>query len=182
LAVAHRRVFGSLQAGPAFRVEPPSRIAGHLYLGSAQNAAAWAQLRALNVTHIVVVGEECRAYFPSHFRYLHCAVGDREDDRRIADHFDPAFDFIEEARAAGSAALVHCFCGVSRSAAVVAACLMRANGLPLADALTYLQVRRPRVNPNRGFLDCLEAYGRTLDPRGPPSPRSAPPPLGCHVL
>lgn len=59
----------------------------HLYLGSAQNAAVWRQLKAFNITHVLVVGTECKAYFPGHFKYLHFDVCDRDDDTRIRDAF-----------------------------------------------------------------------------------------------
>eukprot|EP00667_Euglena_gracilis_P005994 EG_transcript_6029 len=167
LQVAHQRVFRSLHASPLFQAEPPSRVLAHLYLGSAQNAAVWRQLKAFNITHVLVVGTECKAYFPGHFKYLHFDVCDRDDDTRIRDAFEPAVAFIEEARHANSAVLVHCFCGISRSAAVVLAYLIQAQGLPLGEALAFLQAQRPRVCPNDGFMRCLAAFDAEQQHRRP---------------
>ena len=56
------------------------------------------------------------------------------------------------------AILVHCMAGISRSPSVVAAYLMRAEGLSLADALAAIVSVRPIVSPNRGFLVQLAAW------------------------
>ncbi|CAN0005701.1 unnamed protein product, partial [Phaeothamnion confervicola] len=54
--------------------------------------------------------------------------------------------------------LVHCRQGVSRSAAIVVAYLMKARGLSLDDALAYLRRRRPVVNPHEAFLRQLRDF------------------------
>ena len=51
-----------------------------------------------------------------------------------------------------SASLVYCGRGVSRSAAVVLAALMKLEGMTLLDAWLRLKRARPRVRPNPGFL------------------------------
>jgi dual specificity phosphatase 12 len=50
-------------------------------------------------------------------------------------HFKTAVDFIKGAVKGGGTVLVHCFAGVSRSASVVIAYLMREHGLPMMDAM-----------------------------------------------
>lgn len=47
--------------------------------------------------------------------------------------------------------LVHCVAGVSRSASLVQAYLMRKHRLGAAEALARLRAARPVVNPHAGF-------------------------------
>jgi len=77
---------------------------------------------------------------------------------------DEALDFISDARSQGGRVLVHCKVGVSRSASIVIASLMRDVGLDLASA--YLVVRSRRLNiliqPNLPFMAALHAYEQCL--------------------
>lgn len=50
---------------------------------------------------------------------------------------------------------VHCLVGVSRSASVVLAYLMKATGVPCGEALSFVQTTRWVVNPNPGFQQQL---------------------------
>lgn len=52
--------------------------------------------------------------------------------------------------------------GVSRSASVVTAYLMKTQKMGLAEALSYLQERRPSVNPHEAFLEQLAQYESRL--------------------
>ncbi|KAJ7267791.1 protein-tyrosine phosphatase-like protein [Mycena rebaudengoi] len=84
-------------------------------------------------------------------------------DQELLIHFKAANAFIDDARiSARESVLVHCHQGVSRSATIVAAYLM-ATHPPVhgaASAIKFLKNLRPIVQPNSGFLDQLELYGR----------------------
>ncbi|ELR15749.1 dual specificity phosphatase, catalytic domain containing protein [Acanthamoeba castellanii str. Neff] len=84
---------------------------------------------------------------------------------RMADHFDEACRFIDEARAQGGGprrVLVHCQAGVSRSASVVLCYLMRNNEWTLRQAIEHVWQTRPFVLPNAGFFDQLLEVERQL--------------------
>ena len=53
---------------------------------------------------------------------------------------------------------VHCVAGVSRSATVVCAWLMKTYGMSRDKALTFLKSRRSVVNPNEGFMKVLKQW------------------------
>ena len=75
--------------------------------------------------------------------------------------------FIEAERAAGRTVYVHCRNGVSRSAMVLAAYLMKREGWSRDRALEFLRARRPGVRPNPAFLPLLLEWERSA----PKTPR-----------
>ena len=78
----------------------------------------------------------------------------------LVPHLDNATLFIHEAVSSGGKVFVHCMAGVSRSATVLAAYLIRFHGLSPDEAIALLIERRPIVNPNPGFRKQLEDYHR----------------------
>ncbi|KAM0978558.1 hypothetical protein FF1_014511 [Malus domestica] len=79
------------------------------------------------------------------------------ENEDLLDHLDVCLDFIDKSRKEGSV-LVHCFAGVSRSAAIITAYLMRTEHLSQEDALNSLRKICKSVCPNDGFLDQLKMY------------------------
>ena len=94
--------------------------------------------------------------------------------------FDTAIQFIEECINRDGKILIHCYHGVSRSAAILAAyllklCLDNKHAEPydmvdfgtVEDAITFIRSRRPIVCPNEGFMAQLKlwrAMNCQLDP------------------
>ncbi|WOK96786.1 dual specificity protein phosphatase 12 [Canna indica] len=91
------------------------------------------------------------------------------EDEDLLDYLDVCLDFIDQGRKEGSV-LVHCFAGVSRSAAVILAYLMRTEQKSMEDALESLREICEPVCPNDGFLDQLslfEEMGFKVDTESP---------------
>ena len=59
--------------------------------------------------------------------------------------------------------LVHCHAGISRSAALVCAYLMRKYSWTFNETYNYMKTKRPRINPNQNFIHLLQQYDGTLD-------------------
>ncbi|GAA5990533.1 hypothetical protein JCM5350_005831 [Sporobolomyces pararoseus] len=132
--------------------------------------------------------------------YLWLKWGHDEADLVEAHKFQSAFDFLDEARDRGEKVLVHCQCGVSRSATVVIAYCMREAAKALEegrdakelsgctgmhDTYSFVKEKSEWVGPNLGLVFQLVAYERTLRgdsndpeeeengyPRYPPEPAS----------
>jgi protein-tyrosine phosphatase len=57
---------------------------------------------------------------------------------------------------------VHCMAGISRSSAVIIAYIMRRLGVNFENALAYVKAKRPKINPNEGFIHQLKVYEADL--------------------
>ncbi|RWS21426.1 dual specificity protein phosphatase 14-like isoform X2 [Leptotrombidium deliense] len=80
------------------------------------------------------------------------------EDADISHVFDTFADKVHSNSNNQKKTLVHCYAGVSRSATLVLAYLMKYEKLNLRDAFNYLRERRPVVRPNNGFFKQLIAY------------------------
>lgn len=69
----------------------------------------------------------------------------------------------EEAYQSGQGVLVHCQAGVSRSATIVIAYLMKHTLMTMTDAYKYVRSRRPVVSPNLNFMGQLLEFERDLN-------------------
>jgi protein-tyrosine phosphatase len=76
----------------------------------------------------------------------------------ILHFFDEAVEWIDSKRKDGHNVLVHCHAGVSRSATIVVAYLMRFKGWTAIEALSYVRLRRERAKPNASFWNQLLEY------------------------
>uniref|UniRef100_A0A8C9UEU6 protein-tyrosine-phosphatase n=1 Tax=Serinus canaria TaxID=9135 RepID=A0A8C9UEU6_SERCA len=84
----------------------------------------------------------------------------------LLSRLDECAAFLGAARAGGGAALVRCHAGVSRSVAVVAAYLMKTQGLGWEEALAAVRAAKPDAQVNPGFqaqLKLYEAMGCAVD-------------------
>ncbi|KAK8941828.1 Dual specificity protein phosphatase [Platanthera guangdongensis] len=92
------------------------------------------------------------------FKLLRMAVPLRDtEEENLLDYLDACLDFIDQGRKEG-AILVHCFAGVSRSAAIIIAYLMRTEQKSQEDALESLRQCHEHVCPNDGFLEQLKLF------------------------
>lgn len=138
----------------------PAQLTYHLLVGSLGSAYNLKALQDSGVTHILCLSATVRCKYPAHFLYKRMAIADQPNSL-LASILDEACAFIESARLAGKV-LVHCYQGISRSAAVCCAYLMRYHLMSLDMALGVVWKVRPQARPNSGFmtqLRLLEAEG-----------------------
>jgi protein-tyrosine phosphatase len=66
----------------------------------------------------------------------------------MSQHFDETYAFISEQVDSNRNVLVHCHAGVSRSATILIAYLMKRNAWTLEKALSVVKSKRARAKPN----------------------------------
>ncbi|KAF5369718.1 hypothetical protein D9615_010155 [Tricholomella constricta] len=110
--------------------------------------------KKLGTTHIVSVCPEYSSTGPNH---LTVAVEDSEYEN-ILIHLPNACQFIQTALDHGGRVFVHCAMGISRSATVVAAYLMKTRRMSRSAAMRFIKQKRPQVHPNYGFIKQLETF------------------------
>ena len=69
----------------------------------------------------------------------------------LSKYFSIGNRFIKEALANGGCVFVHCYAGVSRSAAMVIAFLMYEHSMTMFQAMSLVKQRRSVIFPNPGF-------------------------------
>lgn len=143
-------------------VECATRILPYLYLGTEWNASNYDSLINDGVTHILNISSEVDNFFPDTFKYLNIRVLDI-DETDLLKEFDRTNKFIQEAKEQNSSCLVHCKMGVSRSASVVIAYLMKEYDYTYDQALSFAKQKRACVNPNNSFRQQLNTYESILN-------------------
>ena len=81
---------------------------------------------------------------------------------RCNSHHSLTKRFVMQVRSAGGKTLVHCVSGVSRSASLCLAYLMKHERMPLGRAFAHLKSRRPSIRPNTGFFTQLIEFERRV--------------------
>ena len=147
----------------------PSVIEPRLLLGNAASSQNRQALRSANVTHVVNATQHLPNHFEPELTYLRVPVDDALE-ANLAAHLDDAVDFVAAAlkdEYALNAVLLHCQQGVSRSAAILVAFLMRERWYSLETALATVHEKR-FIRPNRAFVDQLRKYEKILSARAVP--------------
>ncbi|XP_053730533.1 dual specificity protein phosphatase 13-like isoform X2 [Synchiropus splendidus] len=148
----------------------------NLYIGNEVAARDKATLHSMRISHIVNAAHRptghcqatgfCVNTGPRFYRDMAVDYYGVEADDAIefilSPFFYPTARYIRAALAQGGKVLVHCLMGVSRSATLVLAFLMIAEGLRLQEAVTAVRAHRD-ICPNPGFLQQLRSLDKTLE-------------------
>jgi dual specificity phosphatase 12 len=145
--------------------------AGKLYIGGLYALYQTDLIRAAGITHVLSVID----YDPllqerfAHLKHFHVRADDHPNEN-LLQHFEAAVRYIDgalqelnqakEEEGSGGGVFVHCAMGKSRSATLVVAYLMWKYQLDPVTALEQLCEGRPVCDPNPGFKEQLEVWGR----------------------
>ncbi|KAI0537042.1 hypothetical protein GGR58DRAFT_363742 [Xylaria digitata] len=128
----------------------PSRVLDYMYLGNLGHANNPDLLKALSITQILSVGEtamwregELEEWGADNVLVIQ-GVQDNGIDP-LTDEFERCLEFINRGRRNGTATLVHCRVGVSRSATICIAEVMRSLNMSFPRAYCFVRARRLNV-------------------------------------
>ncbi|KAI1825179.1 hypothetical protein F4861DRAFT_208210 [Xylaria intraflava] len=128
----------------------PSRILDYMYLGNLSHANNPDLLKALGIKQILSVGEtamwkdgELEAWGADNVMVIQ-GVQDNGIDP-LTNEFEKCLEFIDRGRRNATATLVHCRVGVSRSATICIAEVMRSLNMSFPRAYCFVRARRLNV-------------------------------------
>ncbi|KAK4879137.1 hypothetical protein RN001_007283 [Aquatica leii] len=135
-----------------------TEVTKNLYLCSAMSVHS-STLQLLGVTCVINATLELPdTPLPNdRVQYYRISVYDAPNED-IKQHFSTCSDLIQKVACASGKTLLHCTAGVSRSATLCIAYLMKYHNFTLLDAYNYLKLRRPIIKPNCGFFKQLIDY------------------------
>ncbi|XP_015785952.1 tyrosine-protein phosphatase yvh1 isoform X2 [Tetranychus urticae] len=141
-----------------------SLIDKHVYLSDVMAAMSSAILKQYQIKHIITANIKPLSE-PLVDSYLWI---DSEDMPRqdLISYFPTTNEFIEAAVSRKENVLVHCIAGVSRSATIVTAYLMKKKNKPAEECLEKVREKRSIIDPNEGFrkqLKLFETMGYQID-------------------
>ena len=137
-----------------------AEITGNLYLSGAHPVQA-PRLRSLGITHVINCTMEVSDVVAKGITTTRFFVEDTPY-ARLGLYFDKCARIINDVASKGGKTLVHCVGGVSRSASLCIAYLMRYKGLTLKDAYNHVKSRRPAAHPNVGFFKQLIEFEKYI--------------------
>lgn len=136
-------------------------IEENLFLGNLTAATDVEWLKEMKITRILTVDScplprKIQERLPNLvIKYIQITDMPRED---LLTHLEDSYEFIDQALELNSRILVHCYFGVSRSASVVIAYVMKKHRKSFLEAFEIVKKRRRFVGPNPGFVAQLKLY------------------------
>ncbi|XP_051885153.1 dual specificity protein phosphatase 8-like isoform X2 [Pristis pectinata] len=140
----------------------PTRILPHLYLGSQKDVLNKDLMVQNGITYVLNASNSCpKPDFISESHFMRIPVNDNYCEKLLP-WLDESVDFIDKAKVSNCRVLVHCLAGISRSATVAIAYIMKSMGLSSDDAYRFIKDRRPSISPNFNFMGQLLEYEKSL--------------------
>jgi len=138
-----------------------AEVTPYLYISSANSACNQREVDRKDISFIVNATKNIGKQRFACVRVVRIPVND-EPGVNLYSYFDYVADLIYNNTLKHVKTLVHCKAGVSRSAALCIAYLMKYHRMTLKDAHDYLKRRRPIIRPNVSFWRQLIDYEYSL--------------------
>lgn len=137
-----------------------NEILPRLYLGDIFTIRNRDEFAKLGITHIITIDLEALRINDSAVRQKQLFINAMDHTRQdILSHFNRASEFIETALSElENKVYVHCVAGISRSASIVIAFVMKSRKITFMEAFNLVHEKRQVVKPNEGFIQQLVLY------------------------
>ncbi|XP_066175528.1 dual specificity protein phosphatase 16 [Sylvia atricapilla] len=140
----------------------PTRILPHLYLGCQRDVLNKELMQQNDIGYVLNASNTCpKPDFIPESHFLRVPVNDSFCEK-ILPWLDKSVDFIEKAKASNGCVLVHCLAGISRSATIAIAYIMKRMDMSLDEAYRFVKEKRPTISPNFNFLGQLLDFEKKL--------------------
>ncbi|KAM4820424.1 dual specificity protein phosphatase 16 [Thomomys bottae] len=150
----------------------PTRILPNLYLGCQLDVLNKELMQQHGIGYVLNASHTCpKPDFIPESHFLRVPVNDSFCER-ILPWLDASVDFIEKAKACNGCVLVHCLAGISRSATIAIAYIMKRMDMPLDEAYRFVKEKRPTISPNFNFLGQLLDYEKKIKVQPAGGPKS----------
>ncbi|KAL7717988.1 dual specificity protein phosphatase [Entamoeba marina] len=133
----------------------PTLIIPNVYLGAINSTIDHVYLKQLGIKAILSVG--IRPHQSSEFNNLYLSMDD-VPEAQLSSILPTSLLFIDENLKRNRSILIHCECGISRSASILIAYIMKKNGVTYKEALKIVEQKRKCVMPNQGFSKQLQIF------------------------
>ncbi|KAK3548576.1 hypothetical protein QTP70_014502 [Hemibagrus guttatus] len=145
----------------------PTRILPHLYLGSQKDVLNKELMAQNGITYVLNASNTCpKPDFISENHFLRIPINDSYCEKLLP-WLEKTNEFIDKAKLSNCRVIVHCLAGISRSATIAIAYIMKTMGLSSDDAYRFVKDRRPSISPNFNFLGQLLEFERDLKLKTP---------------
>ena len=134
------------------------KITDKIYLGDIEGATDFNYFKREQIHNVISIVNEPPEY-PEEMKINQKSF--KIEDRfnyNIIQYFKECIDFIENS----DKIYIHCLFGISRSATIVIAYLMWKTHSNFEDTYNYIKKRRPKVEPNNGFISQLKQFETLL--------------------
>uniref|UniRef100_A0A8C2HEJ1 Dual specificity phosphatase 8 n=1 Tax=Cyprinus carpio TaxID=7962 RepID=A0A8C2HEJ1_CYPCA len=139
-----------------------TRILPHLYLGSQRDVLNKELMTQNGITYVLNASNTCpKPDFVSDNHFMRIPVNDSYCEELLP-WLEKTNEFIDKAKLSNCRVIVHCLAGISRSATIAIAYIMKTMGLSSDDAYRFVKDRRPTISPNFNFLGQLLEFERGL--------------------
>uniref|UniRef100_A0A8C0ZHH6 Dual specificity phosphatase 16 n=1 Tax=Cyanistes caeruleus TaxID=156563 RepID=A0A8C0ZHH6_CYACU len=140
----------------------PTRILPHLYLGCQRDVLNKELMQQNDIGYVLNASNTCpKPDFIPESHFLRVPVNDSFCEK-ILPWLDKSVDFIEKAKASNGCVLVHCLAGISRSATIAIAYIMKRMDMSLDEAYRFVKEKRPTISPNFNFLGQLLDFEKKI--------------------
>ncbi|NXP16875.1 DUS16 phosphatase, partial [Scytalopus superciliaris] len=140
----------------------PTRILPHLYLGCQRDVLNKELMQQNDIGYVLNASNTCpKPDFIPESHFLRVPVNDSFCEK-ILPWLDKSVDFIEKAKASNGRVLVHCLAGISRSATIAIAYIMKRMDMSLDEAYRFVKEKRPTISPNFNFLGQLLDFEKRI--------------------
>ncbi|KAG9466820.1 dual specificity protein phosphatase 16 isoform X2 [Eleutherodactylus coqui] len=140
----------------------PTRILPHLYLGCQRDVLNKELMQQNEIGFVLNASNTCpKPDFICDSHFLRVPVNDSFCEK-ILPWLDKSVDFIEKANASNGRVLVHCLAGISRSATIAIAYIMKRMDMSLDEAYRFVKEKRPTISPNFNFLGQLLDFEKKI--------------------